>query len=442
MKRVFISYTHKDAAFRDALVTHLRILHDAGIVESWHDGEIRPGDDWKDHIDRELRRADIILLLVSADFLASRSCQEIELGPALSRWAQNLALILPIIVRSCDWEISAISRFQALPESGRPIVTWSHPDDAWTEITRWIRTVAAPQSASPSTERPQPLPPVVDPQTGSASHVSPALVWQLRGTPTDPLNPAALRKELPRTLQQSTVVYQRQRGTRLAQSLLYEPSLYDGRWVRWPHALLLPHHSSSNRGNLLCARGSTNGDEQLSAELNGAIIYQRTIFRTRSFPDDDLDFVHFGDMAFDALHFLMFLARYAHKLRLQGRFALTALIWVRKTHRGAFAVFKETALAPEQSDPRYRHYRLLSRFASVSTHVQPTFLRSRDSLLAASKQLLDEVAHEFVYEPERQFEFEPIRPLTISMESLCTLWERLSIPDDVLSCEIGSEPER
>jgi replicative DNA helicase len=89
MKRVFISYSHDDVVFRDALATHLEVLRSTGIIHQWHDGQIAPGQDWRAAIDCELLAADIIVLLVSASFLASRYCQDVELVSALDRWRQS-----------------------------------------------------------------------------------------------------------------------------------------------------------------------------------------------------------------------------------------------------------------------------------------------------------------------------------------------------------------
>jgi pimeloyl-ACP methyl ester carboxylesterase len=147
MKRVFISYAPEDLAFRDALIAHLHVLCTAGIIEKWHDGEIHPGEGWRSAIERELQAADIIVLLVSADFLASTACQELELGPALARWKANEARIVPVIVRACHWEASSIAQLEVLPSRGKPVATWTHQDDAWTEVTRRIRADATRASA-------------------------------------------------------------------------------------------------------------------------------------------------------------------------------------------------------------------------------------------------------------------------------------------------------
>ncbi len=142
MMRVFISYAQDDVIFRDALTTHIEVLCSAGIISSWHDGNIAPGEDWKAAIDRELSAADVVVLLVSASFLASKSCQEFELGPALERWKERKVLVMPVIVRACDWGASSIAHLAVLPERGKPIGTWLHQDDAWAEITRALRIVA------------------------------------------------------------------------------------------------------------------------------------------------------------------------------------------------------------------------------------------------------------------------------------------------------------
>jgi hypothetical protein len=69
MKRVFISCSHHDVAFRDALVNHLIVLRNAGLITYWHDGELAPGSDRRASIDGQLENAEIIVLLISADFL-------------------------------------------------------------------------------------------------------------------------------------------------------------------------------------------------------------------------------------------------------------------------------------------------------------------------------------------------------------------------------------
>jgi len=70
--RIFFSYSHRDEELRDRLETHLSLLKHQGLIEAWHDRRISAGEDWAGSISGEMERADIVLLLVSADFIASR----------------------------------------------------------------------------------------------------------------------------------------------------------------------------------------------------------------------------------------------------------------------------------------------------------------------------------------------------------------------------------
>ncbi|GAB4562791.1 MAG: hypothetical protein Tsb0020_11400 [Haliangiales bacterium] len=137
--RLFYSYCHADEARRDRLETHLKLLQRQGRIASWHDRRITPGSDWSQAIDQHLEAADIILLLVSADFLASDYCWSVETKRALERHHAGSARVIPIILRSCDWHQATFGRLQALPGDGKPVSQWDDEDDAWTEIARALR---------------------------------------------------------------------------------------------------------------------------------------------------------------------------------------------------------------------------------------------------------------------------------------------------------------
>ena len=100
---VFYSYAHKDEAFRNKLETHLSLLRRQGLITAWHDRHILPGTDWSQAIDEHLERASVILLLISADFLASDYCYGIEMQRALERHQANEARVIPILLRPVDW---------------------------------------------------------------------------------------------------------------------------------------------------------------------------------------------------------------------------------------------------------------------------------------------------------------------------------------------------
>jgi hypothetical protein len=71
---LFYSYAHEDERVRINLGKQMILLEREGLISSWHDRKILPGQDWSDAIAETLKQADIILLLVSPDVLSSEYC--------------------------------------------------------------------------------------------------------------------------------------------------------------------------------------------------------------------------------------------------------------------------------------------------------------------------------------------------------------------------------
>ena len=145
---VFFSYSHKDEALRDQLAAHLKILERQKIIAFWHDRKILPGTEWSGDINYSLSQADIILLLVSADFLASDYCWDIEIQKALDRHEAGDATVIPVILRPVDWSSAPFAKLQALPKNAQPVVTWTPPDLAFMDIAKGIRRKAEELVAS------------------------------------------------------------------------------------------------------------------------------------------------------------------------------------------------------------------------------------------------------------------------------------------------------
>ena len=137
--KVFISYAHADEAYKEKLIKHLSLLRRQSFIETWHDRMITPGDEWKGEIDSSLDEADIILLLVSADFLASDYCWGVEMKRALQRQEMGEARVIPIILRSVDWRGAPFAKLQALPKDAQAITEWSDEDAALADIANGIR---------------------------------------------------------------------------------------------------------------------------------------------------------------------------------------------------------------------------------------------------------------------------------------------------------------
>jgi TIR domain len=89
-----------------------------------------PGADWATAIDRNLELADIILFLVSANFIDSRYCYGVEMARAIEREQAKMARAIPVIIRFCNWQPTPLGRLQVLPPGGRPVAAWGNQPSA------------------------------------------------------------------------------------------------------------------------------------------------------------------------------------------------------------------------------------------------------------------------------------------------------------------------
>jgi SAM-dependent methyltransferase len=137
--RLFYSYAHRDRRFRVQLEGHLSVMKRTNLVADWHDRLIVPGSDWVEEIDERLDKAEIILLLISADFLASDYCVGVEMQAALRRHSEGRSRVIPVIVRPCDWQSAGLAHLEVLPPNGRPIVSWKDRDEAFAQVALGIR---------------------------------------------------------------------------------------------------------------------------------------------------------------------------------------------------------------------------------------------------------------------------------------------------------------
>ena len=136
---VFLSYAHQDQAFRRELEKHLSGLRRQGLISSWSDSDIVPGTEWRSQIMSHLNTAQLILLLISADFLDSDFCYSIEMTHAIERHQANQARVLPIILRPCDWKSAPFAALQVLPTRGKAVTRWPTHDDAFEDVVQGIR---------------------------------------------------------------------------------------------------------------------------------------------------------------------------------------------------------------------------------------------------------------------------------------------------------------
>jgi tetratricopeptide (TPR) repeat protein len=157
---VFISYAHEDEALLKQLQTHLSLLQRQGLIATWYDRELVAGTNWAGVIDERLEQASIILLLVSADFLASDYCYKNEMMRALERHDAGQARVLPIIVRTVYWKGAPFARLQVLPTDARAVTDWDNSDKAWTDVVIGIRRAIADLTLLPASTAHKALPPI------------------------------------------------------------------------------------------------------------------------------------------------------------------------------------------------------------------------------------------------------------------------------------------
>ncbi len=139
--KLFYCYAHEDKTLRDELDAHLSGMKRQNLIKVWYDREILAGTDWEQEIDTHLSTAHIILLLVSARFLASDYCYGIEMQKALQRDAAGTARVVPILLRPVDWEDAPFSHLQILPTGAKPVTLWLDRDAAFEDITKELRKV-------------------------------------------------------------------------------------------------------------------------------------------------------------------------------------------------------------------------------------------------------------------------------------------------------------
>jgi len=119
----------------------MAMLKRQGHVELWTDHCIRPGEPFDSTISEALEAADLVLLLVSPEFLHSDYCFSIEMQRALERATAGAAEFVAVILRPCDWHSSDIGRLKALPTDGQPVVKFPSLDDGFQDVVKHLRAM-------------------------------------------------------------------------------------------------------------------------------------------------------------------------------------------------------------------------------------------------------------------------------------------------------------
>jgi len=139
--KIFLSYSDKDRDLLEALIKQLNPLQQRGLIEIWYRDKIHAGRDWRRVSESHLDSADLILLLISPDFVASEVCCEIEMRKAMQRRDNEEALVIPIILRPTDWTSLPCGSLWSLPSDANPVTLWHNMDAALTNIVEGIKKV-------------------------------------------------------------------------------------------------------------------------------------------------------------------------------------------------------------------------------------------------------------------------------------------------------------
>ncbi|HEY1352706.1 MAG TPA: toll/interleukin-1 receptor domain-containing protein [Ktedonobacteraceae bacterium] len=137
--KVFISYALEDEQWCSLLLKHMQLLRREGYIEQWYRRQISPGMEWNDVICQQLDSSQLILLLISPDYMNSDYCYNIEMARALQRQAAHEAIVLPIILRPVDWRGAPAGQLKALPTDNRALTVWPDLDQALLSVVNEIR---------------------------------------------------------------------------------------------------------------------------------------------------------------------------------------------------------------------------------------------------------------------------------------------------------------
>lgn len=139
MKKVFLSYSHKDEDIKENLDVFLSTLKRSNKIDTWNDRKILGGQNWDNVIKKELEEADVILLLISAYFINSNYIWNVELAKAIDKHNKGEAIVIPIFCKPCDFKDTPFQSIQGYPKDAKFITTYANRDLAYAEVVKGIR---------------------------------------------------------------------------------------------------------------------------------------------------------------------------------------------------------------------------------------------------------------------------------------------------------------
>ena len=154
---VFLSHAEPDADLLEEMLQHLSPLRRTGQIKISHARSVEFGDRWREQVEARLNSADLIVLLVSAAFIDSDDCWDVEAQRALERHRQGTARVVALLARPCDWAKTPLRDLPLLPQNRDPVSSWETRDGAWTqvvqELSRLLEELERPIHPEPPSSR-------------------------------------------------------------------------------------------------------------------------------------------------------------------------------------------------------------------------------------------------------------------------------------------------
>ncbi len=146
--KVFVSYAHENYKVWDRFKTHLDVLKNERLVSWWFDGKIRAGSEWDDAIRREMKEADIVILLLSTAFFASKYIHGVEMREARRRQQAGEAEILPVLLEPTEAfaQQKWLRKLQTVPNQNgqlRPMTSFNPSVNGWNQVQKALRGMIA-----------------------------------------------------------------------------------------------------------------------------------------------------------------------------------------------------------------------------------------------------------------------------------------------------------
>ncbi|WP_437782768.1 TIR domain-containing protein [Sorangium sp. So ce1097] len=146
---VFISHVPEDERPLGRLEVHLGLMKRQGLLRTWHRGRVGAGGEPGAEAAARLDAAWLILLLVSADYLASEDCFTYDMARALARHDRGAARVIPVLVHACDWASAPFGKLEPLPTGSKPVSSWRNRNEGWANVARGIRSIVEAARQSP-----------------------------------------------------------------------------------------------------------------------------------------------------------------------------------------------------------------------------------------------------------------------------------------------------